>query len=50
MYMGDWFTTYYGRKGTFSSNTCIKIADKSYWVASGLYINAFLFTQLIGLF
>ena len=49
IYVGDLFTAFFGTKGRFSSNTCIKIANKSYWVARGLYINEILFIQLIGL-
>jgi len=49
MYMGDLFTTCFGRRGPFSSNTCIKIANECYWDASGLYINEILFIELIGL-
>jgi len=45
--MGDLFTKCFGRKGPIPSNTCI--ANKSYWVTSGFYINEILFIQLIGL-
>jgi len=43
MYMGDLFTTCFSPREQ-SSDTCIKITKKSYWVMSGLCINEISFS------
>jgi hypothetical protein len=39
MYVGNFFTTFFGPKGLSSGNTYIKITKNGYWVLNGLCIN-----------